>query len=125
MSYYQKSYFCPHLIQNKYIRNFTAVCLLAIFALSNTPVEVLHHFFANHIDQQAVVYYKNGAPQLQVAGIDCHVETNVVITPYVCGAGINITGIEPSFAEYTIIQTDAFHYTRLLYFELRGPPAIA
>ncbi len=115
----------PDLIQNKTIRNFTAVCLLAIFALSNTPVKVLHHLFANHIDQQTINHYGHGEPQLQVAGIDCHVESNVVINPYICEAGILMTGMEASFAEYTIIQNDAFHYTRLLYFELRGPPNLA
>lgn len=99
--------------------------LLAIFALSNTPVKVLHHFFANHTDQQAIVHNGKGEPQLQVAGIDCHIETNVVITPYICYGGILIIGIDPSFADYTITQNDAFHYTRLLYFELRGPPATA
>ncbi|MEO7316663.1 MAG: hypothetical protein ABIW47_15840 [Ginsengibacter sp.] len=112
------------MIKNKYIRNITAVWLLAIFALSNTPVKVLHHLFANHIDQQTILHYGNEQPQLQIAGIDCHVETNVVINPYICEAGIRITGIEPSFAAYTIIQKDEFHFTRLVYFELRGPPSV-
>lgn len=99
--------------------------LLAIFALSNTPVKVLHHLFANHLDQQTIVPYKNGESQLQVAGIDCHVETNVVINPYIFQPGIKTACIEPSFAEYTITQNDIFHYTRLLHFELRGPPSLA
>lgn len=84
----------------------------------------MHHLFANHTDQQLIVNYKNGQPQLQVNGIDCHVETNVVINPYICGAEIRIHGIEPIFPEYTITQKDEFHYTRLVYFELRGPPAV-
>ena len=117
-----KILFLLSLIQNRYIRYFTAILLLAIFALSNTPVKVLHHFFANHVDQQTILQYKNGETQLQVAGIDCHVETNVVITPYVCGGGIIIKGILPSFAGYTILEKNVFHDIRLLYFELRGPP---
>ena len=114
-----------HLIKNKSIRNFTAVWLLAIFALSNTPVKVLHHLFANHTDQQTIVHYGNGQPQLQVAGIDCHVETNVVINPYICEPGILTTGTKAFFAEYTIIQKDEFHSSRIVYFELRGPPTAA
>ena len=99
--------------------------LLAIFALSNTPIKVLHHLFANHTDQQTIVHYGNGQPQLQVSGIDCHVETNVVINPYICEAGFRITGIEQSFADYTITHNDESHFTRLVYFELRGPPSVA
>lgn len=98
--------------------------LLAIFALSNTPVKVLHNLFANHTDQQTIVHYGNGQPQLQVIGIDCHVETNVVINPYICESRIQDTGIEPFFADYTITQKDEFHFTRLVYFELRGPPSV-
>ena len=125
MQLFSKHLLLPHLIKNRYIRNITAVWLLAIFALSNTPIKVLHHFFADHIDQHTVVNYGNGDAQLQVAGIDCHVETNVVINPYICESAFIISGVEPSFADYTITQNDEFHYTRLLYFELRGPPAIA
>lgn len=112
----------PFLIKNRYIRNFTAVWLLAIFALSNTPVKILHHFFANHVDQPAAVSYSSGEPQLQVAGIDCHVDTNVVINPYICEGGFLFVSIVPSFGEFTIPQNDEFHYTRLLHVELRGPP---
>ena len=99
--------------------------LLAIFALSNTPVKILHHLFANHTDQKTIVHYGNGQPQLQVAGIDCHVETNVVINPYIFDNQLRSTSIEPFFADFTITQKDEFHFTRLVYFELRGPPLIA
>lgn len=115
----------PPLIKNKYIRNFTAVWLLAIFALSNTPIKILHHLFANHTDQQTIVHYGNGQPQLQVTGIDCHVESNVVINPYIFGTAFIITGITSSFADYTITQKDEVHFTRLVYIELRGPPLVA
>ena len=99
--------------------------LLAIFALSNTPIKVLHHLFADHTDAEIIVHFGKGQAQLHPAGIDCHVETNVVINPYICEAGISIAEISFSFAGYTIIHKDEFHYTRLVYFELRGPPTVA
>ncbi|MEO6681632.1 MAG: hypothetical protein ABIN48_02300 [Ginsengibacter sp.] len=108
--------------KNKYIQTFTTVCLIAIFALSNTPIKVLHHLFANHVDQQVTINYETNQPQLHVAGIDCHVESNVVINPYIFNKSIKITGINILYAEYTILEKDEFHFTRILHVESRGPP---
>ena len=110
---------------NRFIKNFVAIFLLVIFALSNTPTRVLHQLFANHNDFVSNAFSDPNTPQLIVAGIDCHCQSNVVITPYTCGKVDLTNRILPCFAEYSIPEFPEFFYTHPVTFGLRGPPSIA
>ena len=111
------------LIKNKYIRKFLGTWLLAIFVLSNTPIKVLHFFFANHADVHLIVAAGN-EPQLQPAGIDCHCDSNVVITPYLYGMPVQMTAPVFLATGHIIVANEQVAFTSYIYFEHRGPPAI-
>ncbi|MDP4285864.1 MAG: hypothetical protein Q8891_15725 [Bacteroidota bacterium] len=110
--------------KNIYIRKFFAVLLLAIFALSNTPTKVLHKLFANHTDFVSKAYKESNAPQLNVTGINCHCESNVVIAPYTPGSLILLPGNTlPAFAKHSIAKAVHIPFSQTFFFELRGPPS--
>ena len=108
---------------NIYIRNFLGACLLAIFVLSNTPIRVLHYFFANHTDVHTVIFDDESQAQLQATGIDCHYDSNVVISPYTYAIPLQITGLTGVGNVPFLVATTQFSFTSLLGFEHRGPPA--
>ena len=114
-----------NLHKNLYIRNFLAVFMLAIFALSNTPTKVLHTLFANHTDFISKTFKESNAPQLNVTGINCHCDNLVVIAPYTSGNSILLQNILPLFAKYNIAKVACIPFSQTFFFELRGPPVLA
>lgn len=93
------------------------------FVLSNTPTRFLHQLFANHID--SVTHSEpSKTPQLNIAGIDCHCESNVVISPY------NFQSTElplqplPYFHPNEIPKVKSIAFTAPITFGLRGPPVL-
>ncbi|MEO5648485.1 MAG: hypothetical protein ABIR03_01025 [Ginsengibacter sp.] len=110
---------------NRLIKNFFAVLLLVIFALSNTPTKVLHQLFARHTDFTSHTLHNSTIPQLNVAGIDCHCQSNVVITPYTFEKAFATREITPYFATYTLLRISNVSFAQPFTFGLRGPPSVA
>lgn len=108
-----------------YIRKFLAIILLAIFALSNTPTKYLHQIFANHADFVNKTLTDSNSPQLNVSGINCHCESNVVIAPYTFENEIIIEPVPPVFIEYTLSESCHIILPQYISFGLRGPPTVA
>jgi hypothetical protein len=106
-----------------YIRKSFAIILLAIFALSNTPTKYLHKLFANHTDFVSKTLTDSNNPQLNVAGINCHCETNVVIAPYTIQSAFIITPVSPVFPEFSFSGIYKITFSESVSFGLRGPPA--
>lgn len=106
------------------MRKFFGVVLLAIFALSNTPTKYLHKIFANHVDFVSKTLTDSNSPQLNLAGINCHCESNVVIAPYTFENGFEIKPVLPSFAEFTFSEIRNVILSESISFGLRGPPSI-
>lgn len=106
------------------MRKFFGVVLLAIFALSNTPTKYLHKLFANHEDFVSKTLTDSKSPQLNLAGINCHCESNVVIAPYTFANGFEIKPVLPSFTEFTFSEINDFIFPQSISFGLRGPPSI-
>ena len=96
-----------------------------IFALSNTPTKYLHKLFANHVDFVSKTLTDSNSPQLNMSGINCHCESNVVIAPYTPGYTVTIKPLLPVFTEYTDSNTFNFVPVQSIYFGLRGPPSLA
>jgi len=113
------------LKRNKYIRKFLALALLAIFALSNTPTKYLHQLFANHKDFVSKTLTDSNRPQLNVSGINCHCETNVVIAPYTVTTAFEVKSLLPSFIGYTNSAVTKIYFSQSFSFGLRGPPSIS
>jgi hypothetical protein len=113
------------LNRNLLIRKSSAIILLAIFALSNTPTKYLHKLFANHTDFVSKTLSDSNRPQLNVSGINCHCESNVVIAPYTAATEFKITPVSPEFSEYTIVGIYKVIFSESLSFGLRGPPSFA
>lgn len=104
-----------------YIRKIFAALLLCIFALSVTPTRYLHQLFANHKDFISKTN-PGPRPQLNVAGINCHCETNVVIAPYTVQPSPLITQQLPVFKDFTFSDGETPVFSGLFSFGLRGPP---
>ncbi len=113
------------LKRNKYIRKFLALVLLAIFTLSNTPTKYLHQLFANHKDFVSKTLTDSNTPQLNVSGINCHCETNVVIAPYTVSTAFKVKPLLPSFTGFTNSAVTKIYFTRSFSFGLRGPPSFS
>ena len=99
--------------------------MLAIFALSNTPTKYLHYLFADHTDFKSKVLNDTACPQLSVAGLNCHCESNVVIAPYTLSASFEITPLLPIITEYPGSFSYSVIFSRSISFGLRGPPSLA
>jgi hypothetical protein len=108
-----------------YIRKSFAIILLAIFALSNTPTKYLHKLFANHTDFVSKTLTDSNRPQLNVAGINCHCESNVVIAPYTIQNAITFTPLSPVCSKYTVTLIGELFFSESFSFGLRGPPSLA
>lgn len=99
--------------------------LLAVFALSNTPTRYLHKLFANHTDFESKQVTDYRTPQLSVAGIDCHCNSNVVIAPYTLENAPAQECKIPEFAGFIIALNTQLSLSKPITFGLRGPPSIA
>ena len=122
-------YICKLLInrlnRNIYIQKFFGALLLAIFLLSNTPTKYLHWLFANHKDFVSKTLTDSNKPQINVPGIDCHCETNVVIAPYTVQSTVVITPSVTVFFDFSVTGISKIVFSQSLSFGLRGPPSIS
>ena len=106
-----------------YIRKSIAIILLAIFALSNTPTKYLHKLFANHTDFVSKTLTDSNTPQLNVSGLNCHCESNVVIAPYTIENSFTISPPSLEFSPLTVAGIYKINYSESFSFGLRGPPS--
>jgi len=106
-----------------YIRKSVAVILLAIFALSNTPTKYLHKLFANHTDFVSKTLTDSNRPQLNVSGLNCHCDSNVVIAPYKIENSFTISPPSLEFSPFTVAGIYTIRYSESFSFGLRGPPS--
>jgi len=107
-----------------FIKKSFAIILLAIFALSNTPTKYLHKLFANHRDFVSKTLTDSNKPQLNVSGINCHCESNVVIAPYTIESSFSILPPSQEFPPFTIAGIYKIRYSASFSFGLRGPPSL-
>ena len=84
----------------------------------------MHFFFANHTDVHTIIPQGNNDSQLQSAGIDCHCDSNVVITPYLYGMPVQMAVPVSLSFDPIIVANEQFAFTSYIYFEHRGPPAL-
>jgi hypothetical protein len=98
--------------------------LLSVFALSNTPTKYLHRLFANHKDFVNKTVTDSNTPQLNVSGINCHCQTNVVIAPYTAITEFEVKPLATSFMDKTFTAVTKFYFSQIISFGLRGPPYV-
>ncbi|MEO6819436.1 MAG: hypothetical protein ABI266_00645 [Ginsengibacter sp.] len=111
------------MYRNPFIKKFFGILLFAAFALSNTPIKVLHYLFANHVDYVNHHLSDSKTPQLNTAGIDCHCQTNVVVSPYTYVGYLSTSKEIQSFHSFNSRSFVISPFTRKISFGLRGPPS--
>ena len=111
------------LNQNIYIRKFFGVLLILSFTLSNTPTKYLHWLFANHKDFISKTLTDSNTPQLNLSGLNCHCESNVVIAPYTIENSFTISPPSLEFSPLTVAGIYKISYSESFSFGLRGPPS--
>ena len=93
------------------------------FALSNTPTRFLHQLFANHKD--SVTHSEpSKTPQLNIAGIDCHCESNVVISPYTFQSTELPLSVLSCYHPIEIPKVNTIAFVNSITVGLRGPPIL-
>jgi len=106
------------------IRKIISALLLFIFALSITPLVVIHKLAANHID---ISYRDNNQKKTQYskAGVNCYLLDLVAenkFLHYYISFDFTIVKLFPNgYGNYK----KSFHTRHHFYAELRGPPAVA
>lgn len=108
--------------RNPLIKQFFGILLILVFALCNTPTRVLHQLFANHTDFVDQHLSNSKSPRLNTAGIDCHCQSNVVVSPYTFGDCLSISKIITGFTSFSTWSIVSNPFSRNITFGLRGPP---
>lgn len=93
-----------------------------MFALCNTPIKVLHTLFANHTDYVDQFTTDTNSPQLHTAGIDCHCQSNVVVSPYTYVGSFVINENVSFFTATKSCSIVTIPFLRNITSGLRGPP---
>ncbi|MEO5945130.1 MAG: hypothetical protein ABIP30_05300 [Ferruginibacter sp.] len=106
------------------IRRIISAFLIVVFALSITPVIVLHNLTANHTD---ISYADKNQKSNQVskAGINCNCINFVAEAQFLNDFAIINTAIPQSFLPIHIFYKESFLSRGNFFAELRGPPLSA
>jgi D-mannonate dehydratase len=106
------------------IQKIISVFLIVVFALSITPVIVLHTLAANHKDISYANKQQTGN-QLSKAGINCNCINFVAEAQFL--SSYTIFNIPPKklVAVFKVPQTENFYSVHAHYTLLRGPPFLA
>jgi hypothetical protein len=106
------------------IRRITSAFLIVVFALSITPVIVLHNLTANHTD---VSYADKNQKSNQVskAGIHCNCINFVAEAQFLNDFAIINIATSRSFLPVHIFYKESFLSKDNFFAELRGPPLSA
>ena len=103
------------------IRRITSALLIIVFALSITPVAILHNLSANHKD---ISFADKNQPgdQFAKAGINCNVTDFVAEAQFFKTIASFVINSPKKFTAFNSPFTVAFYSRSLLYATLRGPP---
>ncbi|MEP6713848.1 MAG: hypothetical protein ABJA37_15585 [Ferruginibacter sp.] len=106
------------------IRKISSALLIGVFALSITPVIVLHKIAANHKDISYANKQQKG-DQYSKAGINCNCINFVAEAPFInTFSPINFT-FPKSVSSFTNYYRETFYSQHHFYAALRGPPVAA
>jgi len=111
------------LYKNKIIRQFTALALLLLFVLGNTPKLWVHDLFASHVD------YKNGIvePTHPTNGYQssfhCQTDHFVVESPFTNDAQALLISNSVSYIQFKNALYNFHTIDQCCPPALRGPPA--
>lgn len=107
------------------INKLLALFLIANFVFCNTPTSVLHALFAGHRDKTVQCHVDPSIVHFEIAGIDCHCNSNVVNVPYIRADVLK--RFQPTF-KY-VPHPDAIISSpgtiEAFFFSLRAPPVFS
>jgi hypothetical protein len=112
------------LFKNKIIRQFSAIGLLLLFILSNTPKQFIHDVFANHVD------YKNGIAKtthdnnVYQSSFHCPTDNLVAESPFTNDAQAILINVAINYLQFTALLSNTLAANRYLRLDLRGPPVV-
>lgn len=99
--------------------------LMVLFVFCITPVHILHTLFANHKDQTTDINGGGYSMQINSAGINCHLSSNVITAPYLPSQ----IEFEPELPVYLsvvgIALVDFVKTEVILHSGLRAPPELS
>jgi len=108
------------------IPQISAIILLALFLLGNTPRLWLHDAFANHTGcAKFFEETKEGAKSSSVQRVHCECNDIVIESPFAAADGLLLIFEPVSYSGFSVPDTTTpfFCLTRIM--TLRGPPAFA
>ena len=105
-------------------KKISAGVMLVFFALSITPKQVLHHFFANHKDTYYLSDAETSHPQIQKKGFNCECSNLVVENPFVDYPDKVYFNVPLFFTNINFLHNPAFNSASHLFSSLRGPPCV-
>ncbi len=103
------------------IRSFTSAILIIVFALSITPVAVLHTLSANHKDISFAHKNQTG-DQYAKAGINCNITDFVAEAQFFKAVTLVVFSLPKTFTAVITPFASSLYSRSLLYATLRGPP---
>jgi len=106
------------------IRTLLAGLLLVLFAISITPRQFLHQWFATHKDSAGVIP-ANGQEQLSHVLTNCHCDNMVAESPFTILEEPGSPIKELPFPVYLESLQAGPVKTTLLFTSLRGPPSVS
>jgi hypothetical protein len=112
------------LFKNKIIRQFSAIGLLLLFILSNTPKQFIHDIFANHVD------YKNGIAKtthdsnIYQSSFHCQTDNLVAESPFTNDALAIVINAAINYLQITALLSNPLATNCYLRLDLRGPPVV-
>jgi hypothetical protein len=113
------------LKKNRIIQNITALALLLLFVLSNTPKQWLHDAFASHKDCVTTPSAENNL-KISQQGFYCDCDSLVVEKPFFAAdkifVGLPALAI---YSELTLTPDKILASADHFFFQLRGPPSLA
>jgi len=110
-------------LQHPILRRSLAGILLVLFALSIMPKKVLHDLIVSHKD--GVNTTKSVTPQVGKAGFNCDCQNLVTESPFIAdGQQIDLS-FHPDYSIEPCTFSSQVYTTALLFYSLRGPPAIS
>lgn len=106
------------------IRSISSALLIIVFALSITPVTVLHSLSANHKDI-SFAHKNQHADQYAKAGINCNITDFVAEAQFFKAVISFVISLPKTITAVNTLYTSSFYSRSLLYVTLRGPPVTA
>jgi hypothetical protein len=112
------------LIKNIYIKRLIAVFLVSVFAISVTPVIVLHEIAANHKDVSSGTTKEQG-DHFSKYRINCHCVDLVAESPFINDFIVYGLGITKNISTFKCFYEKTFCPEHQFLKPQRGPPSCA